>query len=99
MFLGDPAKLFSSGIFWVEVLIGLAVLSGVGYWLRTVFIGIVKEKLVYNLRLTSFEAILRQPISWFDVEKHNTELLYARLASDIPIIKNVCQLIETSFVV
>jgi len=89
MFLGNKEDLFTTGIYWVEVLVGLAVVAGIGYCLRTICIAIVGEELGQSLRLASYEAILRQPVGWFDFEANSPGFLYARLASDIPFIRNV----------
>lgn len=47
------------------------------------------ERLTKRLRYRTFQAMLKQEISWFDQKSHSTGALTTRLASDAAEVKGV----------
>ncbi|GBG27421.1 ABC transporter B family member 11 [Hondaea fermentalgiana] len=73
--------------FYVYFFIGLAVLTGIGYWAQFTYFGIIGERMTTRVRLELFRAALRQEIGFFDERKNSVGALTSKLASDASVVK------------
>lgn len=80
-------QLKSTALFWGYMLIILATISGTAMFTQTICMTSAAEKLIMRMRSKAFNSILRQPVSWFDLESSSTGYLITRLSRDAPLVK------------
>lgn len=66
---------------------GIYVVAGILQFLSTVTFAKSGEELTLRMRLFTFQAMLRQEMSWFDDEQNNVGSLITRLSSDTAALK------------
>jgi ATP-binding cassette subfamily B (MDR/TAP) protein 1 len=66
---------------------GIYVVAGILQFLSTVTFAKSGEELTLRMRLFTFQAMLKQEMSWFDDEQNNVGSLITRLSSDTAALK------------
>lgn len=64
--------------------------------LKLGYFGTAGEMMTEYLRKTSFAAVLRQEMGWFDEEDNNSAVLTTRLQNDVAQIHNIVTLVTPS---
>lgn len=85
-------QMVSSSKFWSLMLLILAVVCGGSLFSQTICLTSAAEKLIMRMRSKAFNNILRQSISWFDLESSTSGYLITRLARDAPLVKSAAGL-------
>lgn len=95
--LGGAAYPYLSDHLWLLslLLIGVALLSGVSFFVSRNYTAKAGENFAKNLRDTLFTHVQRLPVKWHD--KHQTGDIIQRCTSDVEVIRNfvVTQFLET----
>ncbi|XP_050546775.1 ATP-dependent translocase ABCB1-like isoform X3 [Daktulosphaira vitifoliae] len=84
--------LLDEAAFWSKMFIVLAIISAIAWWLKTIGLTTASEKLIMQIRINTFENILRQPIYWFEFKNSHPNTLINKLAKEAPLIKSVASL-------
>ncbi|CAF3318570.1 unnamed protein product [Rotaria sp. Silwood2] len=71
------------------IIFGIYVFGGIVQFLSTITFTKSGEALTLRMRLRTFEAMLRQEMSWFDEEKNSIGSLVTRLSSDAAALKGL----------
>ena len=74
---------------WLYGYIGLALLIGFVTTIKSYFLAIAQEWLVFRMRTMAVASIFKQPMTWFDEKRHAKLLLVARLSSDSTNLKSL----------
>ncbi|CAL1269177.1 unnamed protein product [Larinioides sclopetarius] len=97
---GDDMK--NSAFFWSMMFLVLAGLAAVGHFIRFLGFSLSNENMATRMRYETFTNILRQDITWFEDQRHNSGKLASRLSNDIPLMQSAAgfriALVITSFV-
>ncbi|KAG9508871.1 Bile salt export pump, partial [Fragariocoptes setiger] len=98
MIIGDIANIFSTdqpeqirhGL-WTHGLLyaALAIFAFVICFVQVLSFGVAGEKIGKNLRTKGFQAILRRPLHWFDLQRNNPGAICGRLASDVNNVQSI----------
>ena len=79
----DTGEMRADARLWGAVFLGMGVVNAVGAISRQISSSIITERMVLRVRVAAFEAILRQPVGWFDGALDRTAgALSSRLATD-----------------
>ena len=79
----DTGEMRADARLWGGVFLGMGVVNAVGAISRQISSSIITERMVLRVRVAAFEAILRQPVGWFDGALDRTAgALSSRLATD-----------------
>ncbi|KAJ3372638.1 Multidrug resistance protein 1 [Allomyces arbusculus] len=82
-------ELQDKAYFWLLVFVGLTVANFVINLFQFGCFGIAGERLTRRIRETTFEAMLRQEMGWFDDEQHGTGALTAQLSEQADLIQGL----------
>ena len=85
----DPQYIMNETINISLYYVALAVCVGIVSFSQLAMLGISGEKLTMRLRIMAFKSIIRQEISWFDMQDNSTGSLCARLSSDAANVQGV----------
>ena len=66
---------WSELIFFIYIMIGLAVTSSIGYFMKKSFFGAIAANSTLNIRRTVYLEILKKHIGWFDEKDNATGIL------------------------
>uniref|UniRef100_A0A1B6CUX9 ABC-type xenobiotic transporter n=1 Tax=Clastoptera arizonana TaxID=38151 RepID=A0A1B6CUX9_9HEMI len=74
-------------LFWSLMFVALGIYGGASIAIQCYGVVVASEMLIMRVRLLAFSNILRQSISWFDLETNSCGKIITRLARDAPNIK------------
>ncbi|KAJ3365129.1 Multidrug resistance protein 1 [Allomyces javanicus] len=89
MFQSTGQELRDRAFTWLMVFIGLTVANFVINLFQFGCFGVAGERLTRRIRETTFQAMLRQDMVWFDDERHGTGALTAQLSEQADRIQNL----------
>ncbi|KNE63236.1 hypothetical protein, variant [Allomyces macrogynus ATCC 38327] len=89
MFQYTGQELRDRAFTWLMVFIGLTVANFVINLFQFGCFGVAGERLTRRIRETTFQAMLRQDMGWFDDERHGTGALTAQLSEQADRIQNL----------
>jgi ABC-type multidrug transport system fused ATPase/permease subunit len=83
----DPVKMRSDGHLWAMMFLVLGFVMGGALFLEALLFGTSAERLTMRIRSKLFRNLLRQDVSYFDMDIHSSGKLCTRLATDAPNVK------------
>ncbi|KNE62254.1 hypothetical protein AMAG_07492 [Allomyces macrogynus ATCC 38327] len=89
MFKYTGQELQDKAFFWFMVFLGLGLGNVVINLFQFGCFGVAGERLTRRIRETTFAAMLRQEMGWFDDEKHGTGALTVQLSEQADLIQNL----------
>ncbi|MES1916478.1 MAG: hypothetical protein MHM6MM_008287, partial [Cercozoa sp. M6MM] len=90
--LADPEKQKDDALLFMILFIGMGLLLLFGSLIRGYGFGVSGERLTKQLRVLSFDKILRFEMGWHDDESHSSAVVASRLASDASLVQGVTTL-------
>jgi ATP-binding cassette subfamily B (MDR/TAP) protein 1 len=89
MYVDDPDELERKGNFWSSMFLVLATVVGTATFVQVTSFTIMGERLTTRLRKITFEAMMRQDLSFYDDKKNSTGALCTRLATEATLVKSL----------
>lgn len=85
----DPDEQKRQVELYVGLIVAIGTVASLSNFCNQFLFGLAGERLTMRLRQKSFEAIVKQDISFFDEKKNSVGLLVSKLASDASLVKGV----------
>lgn len=73
--------------FWCIVVVTIASLEGLVFYLKVLCFEIAGERLTMRVRKRAFDAVLGHPMDWFMVREHSKAAIMKALATDAPKVR------------
>ena len=87
--LSNPNNIVGDALLWGFIYLGIAIIVNCTGCLEQRFFGIVGEHLTTNLRVACMTALLRQEISYFDMDEHTVGHLTGFLSTQITYVQSL----------
>ena len=85
--MADEMQQRSESLKYMGILFGLAVVSAFASFMLNYALGLAGARLTKRLRLHVFENLLRQEVSFHDIDQNRSSILSTQLAASVPFCK------------